>query len=106
MTYNKGHEDELTTLLMPNLSKGQCRVVLPSEETHPRTGELSSQVNKDVLAKLDTIKIQAEQASTPLTEVQRALMSLHECLGHADMPTLQQRAKGNKFPTEPASIKN
>jgi hypothetical protein len=33
-------------------------------------------------------------------------MSLHKCLGHADIATLQQWAKGNKFPTEPASIKN
>jgi hypothetical protein len=106
MTYNEGHEDELTVLSMPNLSKGQCRVVPLSEETHPKMRELSSQVNKDILVKLDVIKIQAEQASAPLTEAQRALMSLHECLGHADMATLQQWAKGNKFPSEPASIKN
>jgi hypothetical protein len=58
------------------------------------------------LAKLDAIKIQAEQALAPLTEAQRALMSLHERLRHADMATLQQWANGNKFPTEPASIKN
>jgi hypothetical protein len=61
MTYNKGHKDKLNALLMPNLLKGQHRVVLPSKETHPETRELSSQVNKDVLAKLDAIKIQAEQ---------------------------------------------
>jgi hypothetical protein len=106
MTYNEGHEDELSALLMPNLLKRQCRVILPSKETHPKMRELSSQVKKDVLAKLDVIKIQAEQASAPLTEALRALMSLHECLGHADMATLQQWAKGNKFPNEPASIKN
>jgi hypothetical protein len=82
-------------------------VVPPSKETHPKMRELSSQVNKDVLAKLDAIKIKAEQASAPLTEAQRALMSLHECLRHADIATLQQWAKGrNKFPTKPASIKN
>jgi hypothetical protein len=106
MTYNEGHEDELTALSMPNRSRGQCRVILPSEETHPKMRELSSQVNKDVLAKLNTIKIQAEQAAPPLTEVQRALMSLHEHLGHADMATLQQWAKGNKFPNKPALIKS
>jgi hypothetical protein len=50
MTYNKGHKDELTALSMPNLSKRQCRVVPPSKETHPKMRELSSQVNKDVLA--------------------------------------------------------
>jgi hypothetical protein len=37
-------------------------------------------------------------------EAQRALMSLHERLRHADMATLQQW--GNKFPNKPASIKN
>jgi hypothetical protein len=82
MTYNKGHKDKLNVLSMPNLSRGQCRVILPSKEIHPETRELSSGVNKEVLAKLDAIKTQAEQASTPLTEAQRALMSLHERLGH------------------------
>jgi hypothetical protein len=106
MTYNKGHEDELNALSMPNLLRGQRRMIPPSKEIHPETRELSSQVNKEVLAKLDAIKTQAEQASTPLTEAQRALMSLHERLGHADMATLQQWAKGNKFPNKPASIKN
>jgi hypothetical protein len=70
------------------------------------TRELSSQVNKDVLVKLEVIKTQAEQASAPLTEAKRALMSLHEHLGHIDMATLQQWAKGNKFLNEPALIKN
>jgi hypothetical protein len=38
MMYNKGHEDELSALSMPNLSRGQCRVILPSKETYPKQG--------------------------------------------------------------------
>jgi hypothetical protein len=53
----------------------------------------------DVLAKLDAIKIQAEQPLAPLKEAQRALMSLYECLGHTEGHTTTM-GKGEQVPNQ------
>jgi hypothetical protein len=38
MANNEGRKDEMDALSMPNLSRGQCRVVPPNEEAHPERG--------------------------------------------------------------------
>jgi hypothetical protein len=48
-TYNEGHNDELNALSMPNLLRGQHRVIPPSKGIHPEMRELSSQVTSQNL---------------------------------------------------------